>query len=225
MEKIIFKNSLNQKLVGNLENFGRGYIVVHCHGYGSNKNSETALLLQRELAKNKISSFAFDFSDTGESECKREDLTVSAGIDDLISAIKYLKSLGFQNFGLSGSSFGGSVVFNYTLKDKNIKAIALKAPVSDWSSIFASPLRLKKFVKDASKYTIYSKASQIQCPVLIFHGDQDETVPVEQSKKTCGLIKNCRLKIIKGADHQLADHDSRIKLINDFVGFFEEHKP
>lgn len=227
MKKIIFKNSLNQKLVGNLEDFGKDYIVIHCHGYGSNKKSETAVKLQEELSKNKISSFAFDFSDTGESECKKEDLTVSAGIDDLKSVIKYLKKMGFQNFALSGSSFGGSVVLNYATQDKNIKAIALKAPVSDYFSINVSrgsKLRTIRFIEDAKQYTIYDKASKIRCHVLIFHGDQDDVVPVGQSKKTCELIKNCHLEIIKGADHQLADHDARTKLINDFVKFFEKHK-
>ena len=151
MKKIIFINSLNQKLVGNLEDCGKDYLVIHCHGYGSNKNSETATALQQELARNKISSFAFDFSDTGESEGKTSDLTVSAGIDDLKSAIGYLKNLGFQNFALSGSSFGGSVALNYAVGDQSIRALALKAPVSEWPSIFARPVRIKKFLKDAPK--------------------------------------------------------------------------
>jgi len=227
MRKAIFKNSFNQKLVGNLIDCGKDFIIIHCHGYGSNKDSETAIALQQGLAEQDISSFAFDFSDSGESEPQKEDLTVSLGLDELKCTIEYLKVVGFKNFSLSGSSFGGSVVLNYAVEDKSIKAISLKAPVSDWSSIIVSrgsKLRTNKFMKDAKQYTIFDRASKIGCPVLIFHGEQDETVPVEQSKRTCALIRNCQLEIIKGADHQLADHDDRKKLIDEFVGFFKKYK-
>ena len=227
MKKIVFKNSYYQRVVGNLKDCGKDYIVIHCHGYGANKDSETARALQAKLSKSEISSFAFDFSDSGESECKKGDLTVTIGLDEIDCAINFFKKSGFKNFALSGSSFGGSVVLNYAVDKKDIKAMALKAPVSEWQSILVSggsKLRTNKFLDDAKSYAIYDKASKIKCPVLIFHGDQDETVPVEQSKKICKIIRNCQLEIIKGADHQLADHDDRMKLIETFVRFFESHK-
>ena len=225
MKKIVFKNSLNQKLVGNLIDCGKDFIVVHCHGYGANKESKTATSLQRKLEDSNISSFTFDFSDSGESECKKEDLTVSAGIDGLNSAIQYLKNLGFHKFALSGSSFGGNVVLNYIVNDKTIIAAVLKAPVSDWESINVSrddELSTSKFLDDAKKYTIYSKAKNIICPVLIFHGDIDEIVPIEQSKKTCSLISRCHLNIVKGSNHKLADHID--DLTSEATKFFKENK-
>lgn len=222
-QKIKFKNNLGQNIVGLLTDHGKDFIVVHCHGYGANKDGKTATSLSAALSKDNISSFVFDFSDSGESECKKADLTVSIGLDDLKSAIRYLESVGFENFALSGSSFGGSVVLNYATKDQNIKAIVLKAPVSDWPKIIVfGVLRSGKFLDDAKQYTIYDKAKQINCPVLIFHGDKDETVPIEQSQKVCALIKNCQLKVIKGADHQLADH--RNDLAADIAEFFSKAK-
>ncbi len=225
MKKIVFQNSLSQKMIGNLDDHGKDFVVVHCHGYGTNKDSETATALQKTLGKENISSFAFDFSNTGESECRKEDLTVSMGIDELKSAVNQLKELGFKNFALSGSSFGGSVVLNYASEDSSVKAIALKAPVSEWPSIKVSRgsnLRTEKFLEDAEQYTVYDKTSKIKCPTLILHGDKDETVPIGQSKKTCKLIKNCQLEIIKGADHKLADHTD--ELMEHFVRFFKENK-
>jgi dipeptidyl aminopeptidase/acylaminoacyl peptidase len=57
-------------------------------------------------------------------------------------------------------------------------------------------------------------------PTLIFHGNEDETVPVEQSKKTAGQIDICRLEIIEGADHvysKIENFEKMLFLISEFI--------
>jgi pimeloyl-ACP methyl ester carboxylesterase len=203
-QKIVLNNSCGQKIVGLLIDYGKDFIVVHCHGYGSNKNSLTAVNLKERLKGNKISFAAFDFSDSGESECKQSNLTVSKGLDELDCVIKYLEKLGFENFSLSGASFGGGVVLNYAIDNPNIKSIILKSSVSDWSEVVDG--LSSDFLEDAKKYQIYDNANKINCPVLIIHGDKDEVVPFAQSKKTCSLIKDCQLITIENGDHHLTDN-------------------
>jgi dipeptidyl aminopeptidase/acylaminoacyl peptidase len=48
---------------------------------------------------------------------------------------------------------------------------------------------------------------------LIVHGNKDETVPVEQSKKMAGMIENCRLEIIDGGDHTYSKEENFRKLL------------
>ena len=225
-QRVEFKNSHGQKIVGSLFDLGKDFIVIHCHGYGTTKESLTAVSIGEEITSKGMSYLCFDFFGSGESDGKINDMTVSSALDDLSSAIKFLKKIGFINFSLSGSSFGGGVVLNHATSDKDIRSVALKAPVSDYCSLPLEELDLTEraddFLKDAAKYIIYDKAQKILCPVLIIHGDNDTSVPLNQSQKTCSLIKNCSLEVVKGGNHKLADH--RKKFSSEFAKFFEENK-
>ena len=56
------------------------------------------------------------------------------------------------------------------------------------------------------------------------HGDQDTSVPIEQSKKTAGLIPNCKLEIIEGADHGFTATEHFERMINLLSAFIIENK-
>src|SRR3989344_5175039 len=46
--------------------------------------------------------------------------------------------------------------------------------------------------------------SRVKCPVLIVHGNEDDSVPLSHSEKAMNyLSSNSELKIIQGADHHL----------------------
>ena len=95
-KKISFKNSKGQRLVGVLHiPSGKGPfpIVIICHGLGGTaKDSKNRIQLSKNLNKEKIAAFRFDFNGHGESQGRFADVTVSKGIDDLKSAIKFLKN-------------------------------------------------------------------------------------------------------------------------------------
>ena len=225
-KKIIYKNYRGQKIVGLLIDNGKDFIVIHCHGYGTNKASKTATSLGEALDKLGMSFCRFDFSGFGESDGKEKDVRVSNAIDDLKSTIKYLKTIGFTNFGLSGSSFGGGVVLNYIADNHEIKVAVLKAPVSDYPDLPPEVLEDTEkdddFLRDAALYTIYPKAKNIKCPVLILHGDKDTDIPLEQSQRTCSIIKGCKLIVVPGADHKFSDHKSI--WATESAEFFKENR-
>ena len=73
---------------------------------------------------------------------------------------------------------------------------------------------------DAGKVNAFQAAPKIKIPTLIVHGDKDESVPVEQSQKTAGLIQNCRLEIIEGSDHRFSrpeDFEKMLTLVSSFI--------
>ena len=82
-------------------------------------------------------------------------------------------------------------------------------------------LRLNySFFVDAERIQGYTLAERIKAPTLIVHGDRDETVPLAQSQKAADLIPNCRLEVIKGADHTYSypqHFECMLDLISDFV--------
>jgi uncharacterized protein len=243
-EKIYFSDSKGNKICGILSNPIKKYdlpVIILCHGFGNSKESSTNKNLEKIFNKKNIAVFRFDFFGHGESEGKFEDITISRAVDNILNAVKLLKKKGFSRIGLIGSSFGGLSSIIAASKTKDLFVLALKCPVSDFSEVdfikrtkeelkkwksegFISYNKRKKinysFYEDIKNNNGYKAAKKIKVPVLIVHGDKDKTVSVEQSKKTARILKNSRLKIIKGADHRFSkinDFEEVLKIVSEFV--------
>lgn len=244
-EKIHFDNGSGVKLCGILSNPGSEKVVVLAHGTGSTKDRIPYVNLERSLNAKGIATLRFDFFGHGESEGKFEDLTMTEAIKDVLAAIKFAKTKGFREIGLMGCSFGGMASIMAASQSKDLCVLALKCPVSDYMQVFTGlpedyPLEQwknngfiyyvnaenKKFrlnytyFLDVIKINVYAAAKNITIPTLIVHGDADDVVPVEQSKKTASLIKNCKLEIIPKAGHDFSgpgQFEKMQKLIADFL--------
>ncbi len=246
--KIHFENSRGDRLCAVLSNpSGKTEepMVIMCHGFTTSKDGRTNTLLEEILNANNISTFRFDFFGHGESEGLFEEVTISEAVDDVQRAWKFLQDLGYKLFGLVGSSFGGIVSILAASDRDTFDVLALKSPVSDYLGLLIAKdngfnietwkragsvlvtgadeqsLRLNySFYKDAEKIRGYEAVKNIRIPTLIVHGDEDETVPLEQSKISASLMPNCRLEIIQGADHiysQPRHFEKMIKLLSQFI--------
>ena len=207
IEKRRFENSRGLSLAAIYKGENRDApTVMLCHGYGSSKDSVSQKDLRRKLIESGFCVFIFDFTGCGESEGTIEDLVPSNGLDDLKSAIT---NLGRKEFALHGGSFGGYVALLYASQNP-VLVLSLKCPVSDYPEI----LRLRddeerpsrdKILKETADISLYQKAKNIKCPALIVHGDADDIVPLNQSRKLLISLgsKEKELKIIKGAPHTM----------------------
>jgi len=250
-EKLSFENSKGDKLVGVLSNPNGSVdvpIVILCHGFSSSKESKTFTSMERGLNRFGIASFRFDFYGHGESDGKFEDITISEAVDDILRAIDFLKGKGYSRIGLLGSSFGGISSIMAASKSDDLVVLALKGPVSDYKEVEllrkgldvierwresgfmthcksdGTPLKLNySFYEDIKNNNGYQAAEKIKIPVIIVHGDADEVVPLEQSKKTCEIIEDCRLEIIPGANHRFKEGDSFERSIDFFVDFIVDN--
>ncbi len=246
-EKLFFKDSKGNKVSAILSEPAddKKTIIILCHGFTSNKNRTTYLRLEENLNKYNIDTLRFDFYGHGESDGKFEDITTSKAADDVLSAIKFVKEKGYEKIGLFGASFGGMASLVAASLSKEIYILALKCPVSDilakiiadiskssleeWKNrgyiYYTNPIGKKfklnySFYEDAKNINGKEIAEKIKIPTLIVHGDADITVPVAQSIKTSKLIEDCKLEIIKGADHPFSkkkDFNKMLKLIIDFI--------
>ena len=247
-EKIYFKNSKGDRICGILSNPTANKVkpvIILCHGFSSNKDSDTNIRLEKIMNKNSISTFRFDFYGHGESEGEFEDITISEAVDDILNAIKLLKEYKYIKIGLMGSSFGGISSIVASSKSNDLFVLALKSPVSNYEEIEVSrktkeelkewktkgyiyyinghgkKLRLNyTFFEDFKDNNGYQSAKKIKIPTLIVHGGKDESVPLKQSRKIADLIKDCQLEIIEGADHRYSkskDFDKMIDLISKFL--------
>ena len=203
-------------------------VVVLCHGFLSNKNSTTNKTLTRMLNEAGLATFRFDFFGQGESEGPFEDITVTRSVGQAHGSIDFVRSQGYENIGLVGSSFGGLVAILTTAQRQDIACLALKCPVVDFAEEFrlefgpgelarwqstdtipnlmggAGRIRLKyEMYEDCLRNIAYEPASKIVAPTLIVQGARDELVPLHQSQRLLeALGGQKRLDLLPEADHQ-----------------------
>ena len=227
-------------------------ISIFCHGFTTNKDGNTNQQLEGILNRVDLAVFRFDFFGHGESEGLISQITTSRAVDNVLKAVELIYSLGYQKIILYGSSFGGMASILAAPKIKKLQAMALKSPVSDYAGSLFSRMNQSEldvwekkgyhtfidgkgakqkinysFYRDAVSVNIFQVLPQIRVPVLILHGDQDEIVPVEQSRKTASLLPDSRLEVIKGADHTYSQprHFNRmIEIISKFIIGFNPDK-
>ncbi len=243
MKKVVFKNSRNQSLVGYLYTSDSKSIIIMSHGFTGDK-SEGGRFDKIAESLNKIgyNVLTFDFSGCGESD--DDTLTVNKQVDDLKSAIKFVKSKGYKKIGFLGYSLGGLI----SLKSYSpeIVTMVLWAPVTNkikynWDKRFSKEqlkeleekgyiikiknksvrkkvLIDKQMLKDRESVNQKELLKNIDCPILIIHGKQDMNVPYKDSEEAIKLLsKNSKLELVDKADHGFYDHiDILINLSTDW---------
>ena len=241
IKKIVFKNSRNLNLAGNLFDIGSNKIVILAHGFTNNKSSNGRYdRLAEALTACGYDALAFDFSGCGESD--DDVITASNQVDDLNSAIEYALSKGYKKISLFGNSF--STLSCLRCFRKEINSMVLTGALTDsmnynWKDYYSEE-ELKKLEIDGFFFVNFSSGrvfkiskqtlldfeqinqkelvEKITCPVLIIHGDniedEEEIQLLERSKKAIKMLpETCRLEIIAGGRHGLrAEWDTVISL-------------
>jgi len=247
-DKFFFSNDKGMKLCGIIsvpEASVKPPIITLCHGLSTSKDGRTYTRLESMMNRKGIATFRFDFFGHGESEGKFEDITISEAVKNVIKAIQILKNSGYSKIGLIGSSFGGYASLIAASQRPDLILLALKSPVSDYLGLLIAKdqaidiahwkhdgfitlngiegQRLKlnySFFQDAATIESYEAIKKIKTPTLIVHGDEDKTVPLEQSRECARMMEDCRLEVIKGADHtytQPGHFEKMLTAIADFI--------
>ena len=195
--------------------------MVTSHGFFSSKESDKFVTIGDLFSRNKMAVLRFDFSGCGESDGKIEDTTLTQRIQDLQSVLNFLKNEFSieEGIGLLGSSLGGCVSILTAAGNPEIKALvsmATPAYFNDLTSLDEPSHESggekieKTFIDDVGKYDILSSLKEINCPILIIHGDQDEEVPVSHARMLHEVAKEPKkLVIIGGGNHSLSDVSHR----------------
>lgn len=247
-EKVYFLNSRGENICGILEKptKNKDRIVIVVHGYSTHKNRTSSLLMVEELTTHNINSLRIDLSGCGESEGDFTKQSITSSADDILTAINYAKNLGYVDVELFGASAGGLAAMVAALSNPDVKRLGLKCPVSDFVALYQKRLGTEGLEKwrtlgtypyvtdsgqtyhidysvfdDYTKHIMYDQTKSIQCPILIVHGDADDTVPVDQSKELVTCFPNAKLVIIPGADHKFTNTDHRIKMTQLFGDWFK----
>ena len=168
---------------------------------------------------------------------------------DLSDGVRSLADQGLidaKRVAIVGASYGGYAALAGATIDTGVYTCAVAiAPVSDLA-VFVDWVRTeaggdpdspavqywKRFMGDKSGWAAASPAQQAdKCaiPVLLVHGRDDDTVPIEQTY----LIRNamqkagklCDLVLLKDEDHYLSKEATRVQAIQATLDFLAKNNP
>jgi pimeloyl-ACP methyl ester carboxylesterase len=249
MERIDFRNSLGQRIVGILHRGssrdGLGRTIILCHGMMSSKEGTKQKAFAHAFEEIGFSVLRFDFSFCGESEGKFEEITFAQEVDDLRSAVRWAQEEGAGPIGLLGSSMGGAVAILHAKEDPSIAALVTVAAVGspariadrmdllhqktqEWKEegylLGAEGEPGEEFLEDARRQDVMGAARGLSVPLLVLHGGADEVVPVEDAHAIHGNAGGPKgLKILPGVDHRFTQAGALEEALELATEWFQRH--
>jgi dipeptidyl aminopeptidase/acylaminoacyl peptidase len=159
-------------------------------------------------------------------------------IGDVASAGRWLVSQGIADankLAIVGWSYGGYAALQTGVVEPGLfKALVAIAPVTDLDLIKQearyytnADLVLKEVGNGphVGEGSPLQNAVRIEAPVLMFHGDRDMNVGVQQSRKMDAKLrasgKASELVVYEGLEHDLADSGARIQMLDRIAAFLK----
>ena len=207
--------------------------VLFLGGFMSDKESSKATFVFDYCIKNDISVICFDYTGHGESSGDFLDGTISSWLEDSLDVIEQLTT---GNLLLIGSSMGGwiALLLALALPSKVIGIIGIAAAPDFTENLVWNKLSkkeqtelmekgqvkvlggdngeysynfTKKLITDGKKHLLLHKKIPITHPVILLHGYQDKTVPLETSIKLAELLdtQNVTLLLSKNSNHRMSE--------------------
>ncbi len=235
-----FKNSIGADLAGRVygddENTVSG--VIFSHGLFSTKDGYKITRLAESIVGTGNRLMTFDFTFAGESPGNITDISVLQEVDDLRSAVHEFRRRGIDSIHLMGSSMGAVVsILAESMDNFSFKSLILIAAPVDLFGIIPgmtpedadkleengvteiSGIPVKNsFFKELSGIDMIEGIKKINCPVLIFHGRDDDVVDFKNFETlTKNLTVDYDQEVIDDGDHHLT-RDQDIALMERRIG-------
>lgn len=204
---------------------GRVPLVIFSHGLGANVEHEEEV--QKTLAKAGVAVFSFEFAGGSSSaapmsEGLTTEMSVLTEVQNLKDAIRIASGLEYvdtQKIYLMGSSQGGLVTALTAEEVTNIAGLFLFYPAfslpddirSSFPKLDEVPETFnllgtkigKKYITDIYDMDPYTNLDKLAMPVHIYHGKDDNIVPLTASQKAMKRLGNARLTTLDDTGHAL----------------------
>ena len=204
---------------------GRVPLVIFSHGLGADARHEEEV--QKTLAKAGIAVFSLEFaggssSSSPMSEGLTTEMSVLTEVQNLKDAIRIASGMEYadpQKIYLMGSSQGGLVSALTAEEFTNIQGLFLFYPAfslpddirSSFPKLDEVPETFnllgtkigKKYITDIYDMDVYANLDKLGIPVHIYHGKDDNIVPLTASKKALKTLPNARLTTLEDTGHAL----------------------
>ena len=216
--------------------------VVFFHGFMSDMVGAKPTAIQKFCRKLKLNFLKFEYSGHGRSSGKIIEGNISKWTDEAKQLIK-LKIKKDKSLIFVGSSMGSWIALNlFSFFKKQIKGFIGIASAPE----FLEELMWKKFSKkikkiiitkkiyhldhggfvypitrqlifDGRKNKVLNNKINLKIPIVLFHGTNDEVVPLNLSKKIFKICKKSKRKLIKikNGNHSLSRKSDLKKICNE----------
>ncbi len=232
------------------ESCNRCPLVILLHGFTSAKDRPHNILAAAAMREAGYTTLRFDLYGHGESGGEFRKHTLYKWISNTMAVIDYARELGYTDLYLSGHSQGGLVAALVAgMEADRIKGLILRAPafmipqaardggllgfsfdpehIPDSMTVIKGLELDGNYIRVAQTIHAEEAADHYKGPVLILHGDEDDTVPLEDSRRMAERYQNCKLAVISGETHHFDQHPDQMKrIIRDWLiewGLNDDH--
>lgn len=210
-------------------------MVVLCHGFMGNMQSDLLIKIAELLQERGIASIRFDFNGHGQSEGRFQDMTVLNEIVDAKKVIEYVTALPYvSSVAIAGHSQGGVVAAMTAgeLGAEKIKSVVLLAPAAvlrddairgstmgatydpfnpgEYVELFRGLKLGAEYIRTAFSMPIYETSAGYKGPALIIHGTGDRVVPYTYGERFHQLWDGSELIILDRADHGFSKQTNEV---------------
>lgn len=207
-------------------------IFIFCHGFCSNKSSNSVKIVANKLLEHGTKSISFDFPGHMDSVQDTEKLKVDVCISYIDSVIEYVKEKYGDDIKISfyAISFGAYILLNKLIGDKSCyDKIVLRSPAFNMKDILVDSLlkepfeqykrigRAKAghsgkievtyaFYEDLVKHNLYDNYKEKR-KILIIQGLLDDTAPIEDTYKFIENRHEIELIELKNVKHHMEPNE------------------
>ena len=211
---------------------GEHTVVIVSHGFGSTKESSTALMLEHGMAGHGAGVFAYDFPAHGDSPVDGSMLTVDRCLEDLAAVEQYVRAAApVARICYFGSSFGAYISLLYVSERPHegrrvfTRSAAVEMPLLIRNSRtpeqerelrehgfilfgaqygYTRDLKLTQaFADSLDAHDLFARWKPGTAEVCMIHGDNDQVAPYEAAQRFA-VLSGAQLITVPGGDHRLS---------------------
>lgn len=219
-------------------------VVLGVHGFAGDKESSMLTELAKSMEATSGALICFDFPAHGESDRNESYLTVQNCIDDLLTVADWIEATypKAKKY-IFATSFGGYISLLSLSKLKSYEVILRAPAVTMPKVLLESVLKISPEEFESAgvvecgferkitlPYSFYKELIQYdpsklayESNVLVFHGDKDDVVPIEDVLVFCHDRENFELIVVKDADHRFKNPGEIEYIVTKTIQFMRRY--
>ncbi len=230
-ERVSFLNARDLRLAARLDLPSRHTpkaFVLFAHCFTCSKEFKAAVNIGKTLARAGFGVLRFDFTGLGESEGEFPDTNLTSNIDDVLSAVRFLKIHYAAPQILIGHSFGGIAMLKaaravpasvavvtiatpsdpkHVLEHFGESRAAIESEGSAEVQVLGHRVRIKRqFIDDVMAAEVQADLRDLGKALLILHAPGDDVISIDHAAQLFAHARHPKSFVtLDSADHLLSD--------------------